>query len=94
MSAKRPTQNAIDIYNFVVDTVRMTGVPVTIKEIVEGLGLSTTSLARHHVMRLEEAGILERNGSEVRTIMPAGTKLIVPRMTEDEILAKWRSTHG
>ena len=58
---KRPlSQTAEAIYRFIALNLDENRVGPTVRQIVAGVGLASTSVAAHHLRRLEEAGRIER----------------------------------
>ena len=53
----------------IVEHTRDRGYPPSLGEIAAALGLSSKSTASHHVRRLEELGLLRRDGLRARALV-------------------------
>lgn len=50
------------------------GASPTVREIMEGCGFGSTSVAHYHLGRLQEAGLINREAGKARSIRVAGEK--------------------
>lgn len=66
------------VYAYVVDYCRRHGFPPTIREIMRGAGVSSTSMTVRSVKALEEAGRLERS----RPHAGASSRIVVPELRD------------
>ena len=57
MTAEELTGNTLNVYVYIV---RADG-PVGLREVTRGVGLSSSSVAHHHLQKLESLGLIEKN---------------------------------
>ena len=60
--------NRDKILQFVRKQINITGIPPTIREIGQAVGLKSTSSVQYHLNKLEEAGKIVRDKSKSRSI--------------------------
>ena len=65
------------IYNFIVEYVGRCGYSPTVREICTGVNLKSTSTVHHHLLVLEDNGLIRMENNKVRSIE------IVPQIVED-----------
>jgi len=75
---KSPSDRQLAILDFIEAFISNNRYPPTYEEIRQGLGLSTKSLVNHHLLALEEAGLIERDRSTSRGLRV--TSLITHRV--------------
>lgn len=73
-----PTRRQMEILNFIRDILEKKGIPPTIREIGEAVGLSSSSTVHSHLACLERKGCLRRERSKPRSIEILGTKKEIP----------------
>lgn len=56
------------VREFIARHVTQTGIPPTIREIAQGVGISSTSVVHFHLLALEAAGELKRMPGRARSI--------------------------
>ena len=64
----RITNTRERIYNFIKDFANAKGYTPTVREIVKGCNISTTSVVQHHLNRLEKDGRIQRDPLVFRSI--------------------------
>ena len=64
----RITDTRERIYNFIKDSAAAKGYTPTVREIVKGCNISTTSVVQHHLNRLEKDGRIQRDPLIFRSI--------------------------
>jgi len=57
LTAEELTGNTLNVYVYIV---RADG-PVGLREVTRGVGLSSSSVAHHHLQKLESLGLIEKN---------------------------------
>jgi len=69
-AGQRPqlTERQREILNYIEREVRMTGVPPSIRQIGEALGISSTNGVRAHLQALEKKGYIHRSSRTSRGI--------------------------
>jgi repressor LexA len=65
---KHDPDRKIRILDYIAATLRARGVPPTVREIRDAVGLASTSAVHHHLLILEREGYLERVGSQARSL--------------------------
>jgi repressor LexA len=68
MEKKKLTRRQNDVLNFIKKYSAMHGFPPAIREICEGVGLSSPATAFVHVKNLQDAGYLKKTNNKFRTI--------------------------
>ncbi len=68
MSKPDLTERQQQILDFLVDEVRKRGYPPSVREIGEGVGLSSPSTVHNHLANLESKGYIHRDPSKPRAI--------------------------
>lgn len=77
------------IRRYIADYTQANGVPPSIREIAQGVGLSSTSAVHHHLKALQSSGQIER-----RSMIARGAR-VSPRLTAEQIEMAWcLSSHG
>lgn len=66
--AKRTENRQIEVLKFIHTCVSQKGYPPTVREIGEGVSLSSTSTVHGHLSRLEKKGMLQRDPTKPRAI--------------------------
>ena len=59
---KHDADRKVKILDFIAATLRTRGVPPSVREIAQAVGLASTSAVHHHLQILEREGYLERGG--------------------------------
>ena len=57
-----------EVLNFIKKYIAMHGYPPSIREICEGLGLSSPATVHAHLKNLESAGVIKTSNNKFRTI--------------------------
>ncbi|MCL2403302.1 MAG: transcriptional repressor LexA [Coriobacteriia bacterium] len=70
MSDTRPelTKRQKVVYDYILKTYKETGYFPSVREIRDGVGVSSTATVQSHLMKLVEKGYIERAGSKSRTL--------------------------
>ena len=68
MEKKKLTRRQNDVLTYIKKYTAMHGFPPAIREICEGVGLSSPATAFVHVKNLQDAGYLKKNNNKFRTI--------------------------
>ncbi len=68
MSDSGLTARQRQVFDFVVESVEARGFPPSMREIAEGVGLSSVSTVKHHLDALEKAGMIQRDPRRPRAI--------------------------
>ncbi|MEK0151469.1 transcriptional repressor LexA [Tetragenococcus halophilus] len=66
--AKRTENRQIEVLKFIHTCVSQKGYPPTVREIGEGVSLSSTSTVHGHLSRLEKKGMIQRDPTKPRAI--------------------------
>ncbi|AYW44975.1 transcriptional repressor LexA [Tetragenococcus koreensis] len=66
--AKRTENRQIEVLKFIHTCVSQKGYPPTVREIGEGVSLSSTSTVHGHLSRLEKKGMIQRDATKPRAI--------------------------
>lgn len=70
------------IYLFIRDYTAREKIPPSIREIVDGAGISSTSIVAHHLEILRKEGVVVFTPSANRTIVLVGVSVILPPLDE------------
>lgn len=70
------------IYNFIRGYWAREKMPPSIREIVDGCKISSTSIVAYHLAILQEQGIVNIQSRSNRTIVLVGTSIILPEYDE------------
>lgn len=75
---KKSEKRQIEVLKFIYRCVEEKGYPPTVREIGEGVALSSTSTVHGHLSRLEKKGLIQRDATKPRAIelTEAGLKLV------------------
>ena len=65
---KELTVKQTEVLNFIKKYTAMHGFPPAIREICEGLGLSSPATVHAHIKKLESAGVIKTSNNKFRTI--------------------------
>lgn len=72
-SAYNVSRSAKAVLNYILQfKAKNNGMSPSIREIAEGCGFGSTSVAHYHLGRLESAGLIERESGKARSIHVAG----------------------
>ncbi|MDD4802819.1 MAG: transcriptional repressor LexA [Syntrophomonas sp.] len=63
-------QRQQDIMNFIRERINTKGYPPSVREIGEAVGLKSSSTVHAHLVKLEEKGLLKKDPTKPRTLMP------------------------
>lgn len=66
--AKRTENRQVEVLKFIHTCVSQKGYPPTVREIGEGVSLSSTSTVHGHLSRLEKKGMIQRDPTKPRAI--------------------------
>ncbi|BDR60648.1 transcriptional repressor LexA [Lactobacillus xylocopicola] len=64
----RQTNKQLEILRYIYDTVQKRGFPPTVREICEGVNLSSTSTVHGHLSRLERKGLIVKDATKPRAL--------------------------
>lgn len=78
MKRKRsvPTKRQMEIYDYIVGYIIENQYSPTVREICEGVGLSSTSSVYSHMETLKELGMIEYKSTQPRTIQVHGYRFV------------------
>jgi repressor LexA len=65
---KHDAERKVRILDFIAATLRARGYPPSVREIMQAVGLASTSAVHHHLQMLEREGYLERGEGQSRAI--------------------------
>ena len=82
--AKKSIEKREEILNFVNSYIRENGYPPSIREICQGVGLSSTSTVHAHLKTLTEEGLIQKSGSKSRGIKIVNNEVEIA--SEDEVV--------
>lgn len=68
MSTNGATERDIEVWNFIASFVEDNGYPPTVREIGEGVGMSSPGTVHSHLMNLQAWGYISRIAGSPRTI--------------------------
>lgn len=74
------------VLRFIGEYVRREGFAPTIQEIADGVGLKSKSSVEHHLVHLEEMGLIARKARAPRTI-----RITIPR---GNVVLEWKLQDG
>ena len=73
---KHDAERKVRILDFIAATLRARGYPPSVREIVQAVGLASTSAVHHHLQILARDGYLERGEGQSRAIRLTPTAAI------------------
>lgn len=70
------TKKQSEIYEYIIGYMEKNLFSPTVREICEGVGLSSTSSVHSHLKKLEKQGYITTREAEPRTIRPIGYMMV------------------
>ena len=70
------TDRDFDTYNFIISYIQENGYPPTVREIAEGIGVTSTATVCNHLTKLECGGWIKTKLSSSRAIKVIGYKFV------------------
>lgn len=64
------------VYNYIVKYIKENGYAPSVREICQGVGLSSTSSVHNHLKKLQKEGLIEIRGNSPRAIRVVNYKFI------------------
>jgi SOS-response transcriptional repressor LexA len=83
-----PTKRTRDIVAEIRRYIAEQGIPPTLREIMAGTGITSTSVVNYHLCYLEETGVITRDDGKARSIRLADTPELVSLSAIREELAE------
>lgn len=83
-NTKKITKKQKAVLDFIAKTIDETGIAPTVRDICEGLGLSSPSTVHVHLKTLEDKGLIHRDPLKSRCITIVGHERPAPTAPEDE----------
>lgn len=83
-NTKRITKKQKAVLDFIAKTIDETGIAPTVRDICEGLGLSSPSTVHVHLKTLEDKGLIHRDPLKSRCITIVGHERPAPAAPEDD----------
>ena len=78
---KHDADRKVRILDFIAATLRARGYPPSVREIMQAVGLASTSAVHHHLQMLVREGYLERGEGQSRAIRLGLSSELVPQAT-------------
>src|SRR5579884_4436848 len=75
MAERAPTDRQQRILEVIREFTMERGYPPSVREIGERVGLSSSSTVQSHLKTLERRGLLKRDPTKPRALVPSGTQL-------------------
>lgn len=72
------------IYDYIIEYIKEYGFPPSVREICQGVGLSSTSSVYSHLCKLDEEGKIEIRGKSPRAIRVIGFEFVEIKEVEEE----------
>lgn len=72
----RGKDNRSNIYNFIIEYIKINGYAPTVREICDGIGVKSTSTIHKYMKQLNDIGLLEVKAGESRAIRVMGYKFV------------------
>ncbi|MDO5042811.1 MAG: transcriptional repressor LexA [Slackia sp.] len=85
-NTKKITKKQKAVLDFIAKTIDETGIAPTVRDICEGLGLSSPSTVHVHLKTLEDKGLIRRDPLKSRCITIVGHERPAPSTPEDDQL--------
>jgi len=65
---KKTTRDLNHIHNVILDYQRKTGFNMTTRQLCDALGLKSTSTGHYYITKLDDLGLIEKNGKQFRAL--------------------------